>query len=86
METLAIQVPDALLLQSGASRESLLRESQFWLALRFFQNGRLTSGQAAAMCSLNRVDFLFEAGRHRVPVADLDAEELDREIQAGRAI
>ena len=52
------------------------------LALKFFERGQLTSGQAAVMCGLNRVDFLFEASRQGVPVADLDGAELDRELGA----
>lgn len=82
MDTLTIQIPESVLLQSGASREALQKEGAFWLALRFFQSGRLTSGQAAAMCGLNRVDFLFEAGRHGVAAADLDGDELTREMGA----
>jgi len=82
MDTLTIQIPESVLLQTGASRESLQQEGTFWLALRFFQSGRLTSGQAAAMCGLNRVDFLFEAGRNGVPAADLDGDELSREMGA----
>jgi hypothetical protein len=84
METLTIEIPEALLLQSGASREALERESRFWLALKFFERGQLTSGQAAAMCGMNRVDFLLEAGRHGVAVADLDGPELDRELSTAR--
>ena len=84
METLTILIPESVLLQTGASREVLQREGEFWLALRFFQSGRLTSGQAAAMCGLNRVDFLLAAGREGVPVADLDGAELEREVGAAR--
>lgn len=75
-----IPIPEALLLQSGASREALERESRFWLALKFFERGQLTSGQAAAMCEMNRVDFILEAGRQGLPVADLDGDELEREL------
>ena len=32
------------------------------------------------MCGMNRVDFLFEAGRQGVSVADLDWDELKREL------
>lgn len=80
MDTLTIAIPEALLLQSGASREALERESRFWLALKFYERGQLTSGQAAAMCGMNRVDFLFETGRQGVSVADLDGDELKREL------
>lgn len=84
MGTLTIQIPESVLLQTGASREALQREGEFWLALHFFQSGRLTSGQAAAMCGLNRVDFLHEAGRQGVPAADLDGDELERELKTAR--
>ncbi|MHB8523813.1 MAG: UPF0175 family protein [Limisphaerales bacterium] len=83
METLKIQIPESLLVQTGGSREALERESQWWLALKFFERGQLTSGQAATMCGMNRVDFLLDAGRHGVPVADLDGDELERELGAG---
>jgi predicted HTH domain antitoxin len=84
VEALTIHIPESVLLQTGASREALQREGQFWLALRFFQSGRLTSGLAAEMCGMNRVDFLCEAGKQGVPVADLDGEELQRELDDAR--
>jgi len=81
MDTLTIHIPESVLLQSGTSCEMLQREGKLWLALRFFQSGLLTSGQAANMCDMNRVDFLFEAGRHGVAAADLDGDELNRELE-----
>jgi predicted HTH domain antitoxin len=63
------------------SDQGLARQSQLLLALNFFELGRLTSGQAAEMCAMNRVDFLVAASQTGTPVADLSAEELRREIQ-----
>jgi hypothetical protein len=85
MKTLTVQVPEALLLQSGCSEAALASETQFLLALKFFELGRLTSGQAAEMCGTNRVDFLVAAAKAGVPAADLDGEELTKEIQNARA-
>lgn len=81
MDTLTIHIPESVLLQSGISREVLQHETEFWVALKFFESGRLTSGLAASMCGMNRVDFLFEAGRHGVVAADLDGDELKRELE-----
>lgn len=83
MKTLTVSVPDALLLHT--SDEELARQSQFLLALKFFELGRLTSGQAAEMCAMNRVDFLVAASQAGTPVADLEAEELRREIHDAAA-
>ena len=78
MKTVAVNVPDALLLHT--SDEELARQSQFLLALKFFELGRVTSGQAAEMCGMNRVDFLVAASQTGTPVADLNEQELRREI------
>ena len=83
MKTLSVNVPDALLLQTGG--DDLARQCQFFLALKFFELGRLTSDQAAEMCAMNRVDFLVAASREGIPVADLNKEELSREIEDARS-
>jgi hypothetical protein len=73
-----VNVPDSLLVHT--SDEDLARQSQFLLALKFFELGRLTSSQAAEMCGMNRVDFLVAASQTGTPVADLNEQELRREI------
>lgn len=79
---LTVEIPDSLLVQTGVAQETLEKEGRLGLALHFFALGRLTSGQAAALGKMNRVDFLLEAGRHGIPVADLDEGELERELKA----
>ncbi len=83
MKTLTVKVPDALLLHN--SDEELARQSQFLLALKFFEVGQLTSSQAAEMCGMNRVDFLMAASQAGTPIADLNSEELRREIHDATA-
>lgn len=77
--TVEIPVPDSLLLHSKDLAE-LQRRSRFLLAMKFFELGELSSGQAAAMCGLTRVAFIFEAGKQGVPVAELSDEELVKEF------
>jgi predicted HTH domain antitoxin len=80
MKTIAFELPESLLWQTGVSKEQLKARGQFLLALKFFELGQLTSGQAAELSGLSRVAFLFEASKHGVPVADLDEAELAKEI------
>jgi predicted HTH domain antitoxin len=77
--TVAIPVPSSLLLHSK-DFASLEKRSRLLLALKFFELEELTSGQAAAMCGLSRVAFLFEAGKSGIPVAELSDEELSAEF------
>ncbi len=77
--TVEIPIPDSLLLRSK-DLASLQQRSRFLLAVKFFELGELSSGQAAQMCGLSRVVFLFEAGKLGVPVAALYDDELAGEF------
>jgi predicted HTH domain antitoxin len=75
-----IDLPDSVLLTTGQSQEEFVKEAKFLLALKLFELGRMSSGRAAALCDLPRVDLLLLAGRAGVPVVDLEEEELRREF------
>jgi predicted HTH domain antitoxin len=81
MTTLALEIPDSLLLQPATSVRDLGREAQLELALHYFKTGRLSSGQAAAMAGIGKVAFLHEASAREIPVLDLDDKELERELK-----
>ena len=81
MKTIQLRVPDALLLDPLQTLAAVEHRSQFLLALKYFELGQLTSGQAGAMCDLSRTAFLLEAGRAGVAVADLSAEEMNDEFR-----
>jgi predicted HTH domain antitoxin len=76
---LAIDLPTCLTLHAR-SRAEVEERSKFLLALKHFELGEITSGQAARMCGMGRVAFLHEASRHGVPVIDLNEEEMEQEF------
>ena len=77
--TFEIDFPATLLLH--AKDQSALHErSRFLLALKYFELGELSSGQAAAMCGMGRVRFLAEAARCGMPAVELTGEELEQEF------
>lgn len=80
MSVIHIDLPESVLLSTGQSQEEFVREAKFLLVLKLFELGRVSSGRAAELCEMPRVEFLLLAGRSGVPVTDLDAEELDREF------
>jgi len=55
-------------------------EARFLLALKLFEQGRISSGKAGLLCGMGRVEFLMTASRARVPVVDLKGEDLAEEF------
>jgi predicted HTH domain antitoxin len=83
MGVIHVDLPESILLSTGQSQEEFVRDAKFFVALKLFELGRISSGRAAEICGLSRVEFILLAGRWGVPVADLDAEELSREFADG---
>ena len=67
MKTVFVQLPDSLICKGENSDEGFSRESQFLLALKLFEPGRLNPKEAAAMCGINAVDFLLFAAKAVLP-------------------
>lgn len=80
MRMIHIDLPESLLLATGQSEEEFVKEAKFFLALKLFERGRISSGMAVEICGMGRVEFLLIAGRSGVPVADLDEGEMAREF------
>jgi hypothetical protein len=68
MKTVFVRLPESVFGTGGETEEGLSRESQFLLALKLFELGRLNAKEAAAMCGVNVVDFLLFAEKAVLPV------------------
>jgi len=55
------------------------------LAMKFFEMGRLTSGQAAQLAGVSRMAFLFNCPQWNVPAVHWDADELAAEFKPFRS-
>jgi predicted HTH domain antitoxin len=84
MAELTLQYPDDLLVASGKPRSEVERELKFQLAVRLFEFGQLSLGKAAELAGWNRVHFADELGRLKIPLLNLDDEEIQAELRAIR--
>jgi len=66
------------------SPDEFERELRFLVAAKLYELGRITSGRAADVAGMERVDFLNELGAHRISVWNYDADELEQEIEAAQ--
>ena len=50
------------------------------MAIKLFEMKRLSSGMAATLIGMSRVEFLAELHRYGVPMIDLDQNELAQDV------
>ncbi|RKH75114.1 UPF0175 family protein [Corallococcus praedator] len=81
MTTIQITIPEEVLISLKATPDNLSRELCLLAALKLFELGRLSSGRAAQLAGLSRVEFLNSLGRYQVSPFALSAEELAQDVQ-----
>lgn len=78
--TLTIELPVDGLPSAAEMHGNFSDEARFLLAVKLFEQGRISSGKAGRLCDMGRVEFLLAASRSGVPVVDLTGNELDEEF------
>ena len=82
--TLTIEYGDDVILSLGLSPNQFSREARLLLAAKLYELGRLTSGQAAKLCGVGRVEFLVSLSRLGIPASNLRPEDAEEEIAFAR--
>lgn len=80
MSTVQVDVPEEALISLKTDREAFSKELPLLAAVKLFELGRLSSGRAAQLAGVSRVEFLECLGRYGVSPLDLSEEELRRDI------
>ncbi|MEW5745406.1 MAG: UPF0175 family protein [Nitrospirota bacterium] len=80
MKTMCIKYPESVLAALNLSPEIFEQEAKTALAVKLYEMGRLTSGQAASLVGISRVAFLLNCSRYGAATVEWDQSELDSEF------
>jgi predicted HTH domain antitoxin len=77
-----LQLPNDLELAVQTTPEELEAQIRLMAALKMFELGKLSSGKAAELAGMSRVEFLEMCGRYRVSIFNYPPEELESELRS----
>ena len=83
METrqIVLQIPETILLAEKTDEIAFAHEVKMLAAVKLYELGRLSSGRAAELAGISRVEFLLALSHYKV--FPLEAELRDLENQNG---
>src|SRR5919197_541164 len=84
-EELIIRYPTGLERAIHLTKEEMEQQLRLMAALKMFELGKISSGKAAELAGMSRVEFFEACGRYRVSLFNYSEEELQRELQADLA-
>ena len=74
---IVIDVPEMILLAEKADEKTFAREIRMLAAVKLYELGRLSSGRAAELAGVPRVEFLLELGRYKVFPFEAELRDLE---------
>jgi predicted HTH domain antitoxin len=78
--TLMIDYPEGLERSVSTTRQELEAQIRLMAALKMFELGKLSSGKAAQLAGISRVEFFEMCGRYHVPIVNYSPEEIETEL------
>ncbi|MBN1483473.1 MAG: UPF0175 family protein [Chloroflexia bacterium] len=83
--TFEVQIP-AQFLRYGFDQVDIQRRITEWLVLSLFTEGRISSGKAARLLDISRVEFLALLRNRGIAYINYTPEELEEEFSAVEAL
>ena len=80
MSNVSLEIPEEILISLKETPETLSREIQILAAVKLFELAKLSSGRAAQLAGMSRVEFLMALGRYQVSPFSLTSEQLEQDV------
>ncbi len=73
-----LDIPEKILLAEKSDEASFARELRTLAAVKLYELGRLSSGRAAELAGMTRVEFLLALGRYKVCPFEAELQDMER--------
>ena len=80
MSAVQLDVPEETLISLKTDAESFVQDLKLLGAIKLFELGKLSSGRAAQLAGMGRVELLMTLGRFGVSALQITEEELQQDI------
>lgn len=81
IEELKIKYPSGFEHAVHMTKEEIEQHIRLMAALKMFELGKVSSGKAAELAGMSKVEFLETCGRYRVSIFNYPPEEIEQEIK-----
>ena len=78
--TIPIDIPSDMLIALNESEKELKLHFQVAIAMMLFQEGKITLGKAIQLSGLTRFEFEKSLAKNKIPVSDLNIDQIISDV------
>lgn len=86
MKTFSVEYPESILDSLHMSEREFERDARMAMAVKLFDAGKLTSGQASDLVGMPRVHFLYDLERWGVSALQTPEDELTSDLMVASTV
>ena len=83
MKYITVAIPEKVLLVEKMDETAFAEQMRMLTAIKLFELGRLSSGRAAELAGVPRIEFLLSLGKHKVFPLEAELSELESTYAQG---
>jgi predicted HTH domain antitoxin len=77
---ITIEIPETVLLAEKTDATTFAQEIRMLAAVKLYELGRLSSGRAAELAGVSRIEFLFALKRYKVFPLEAELQDLEQHV------
>lgn len=81
VEELKIKYPKGFEFAVHMTKDEMEQHIRLMAALKMFELGKVSSGKAAELAGMSRVEFLEACGKYHISIFNYPAEEIEQELK-----
>jgi len=78
---LILRVPEDILYTLNETKNDFIKTMKLFTAMELYKMQKLSMGKASELAEMNKIDFMFELGKHEIPVINYDTDDFKDEVE-----
>jgi predicted HTH domain antitoxin len=79
---LRLNIPAEILYTLNETKNDFIKKMKFYTALELYRLKKISTGKAAELAGMHKIDFIFALGRHDIPVINYDPDDFLEEVES----
>ena len=80
-QSLTVPFGEDVLLMTNMTSQEFINKTKFTMAAKLWMEGKITAGQAAKICDMEKIQFLYELPKHGYPMSNLGPDDIKNELE-----